>query len=130
MLLPVISAVAFMSVGGCASDEPKLIMGEERVMFTGTVETVEPLGHREASVYPIGVDPQFLLIVKVKSVEQNKRSPIASDQNASFAIHSPSRLLGTEDQIGREFRFKATWRFGPGKGFSWIEARAATTEGK
>ena len=107
-------------------------MGQERVIFTGTVKEVEPLGRREATVYPIGVDPRFLLVVQVNSIERNKSSPIARDENVSFAIHSPSLLLGTEDPTGREFRFKATWVFGPErhKGFSWISARPAATEGQ
>ncbi len=132
MLLLAIVAIALMSSAGCVSNEPGLRMGEERVIFTGIVAKVDPLGQREPTVYPIGVDPRFLLVLKVTSVEQSKSSPIASNQSISFAIHSPSRLLGTEDPTGREFRFKATWVFGPErhKGFSWMEAHPGAIGGK
>ncbi|HDZ22714.1 MAG TPA: hypothetical protein ENH80_06650 [Phycisphaerae bacterium] len=125
-------AIAFMFLGGCVSDEPRLRMGEERVIFMGTVEKVEPLGRRKATVYPVGVNPLFLLVVKVNAVEKNQHSPIAGDESINFAIHSPSRLLGTEDPIGREFRFKATWVFGPErpKRFSWLQARPGTAGDK
>ena len=115
--------VACAGLAGCANNEPALQMGQEQVVFTGMVEQVELLGQQEATVFPVGVDPQYLLVVRVDSVEQNRSSPIAVNKSVSFAIHSPSRLLGTNEATGRRFRFKATWTFGPEpKRFSWLAA--------
>ena len=125
-MLVAVAAISCAYLGGCANKESALIMGQERVIFTGLVEMVEPLGQREATVFPVGVDPQFLLVVKVDSIEQNSSSPVAVNKSISFAIHSPSRLLGTESATGKRFKFRATWTFGPEpKRFSWIEARPA-----
>jgi hypothetical protein len=123
------AAIVLLALGGCGDSKSSVRMGEERVVFTGTVEKVEPLGGSEATVYPIGVDPLFLLVVKVNSVETNRSSPIASDKSISFAIHSPVKLFAVEDPTGSEFRFEATWVFGPepDKHFSWIEARPASS---
>ncbi len=130
-VLLAVSSLVLGVVVGCGSQEPALRMGEERVIFTGTVTQLEPLGQREATVYPVGVDPRFLLTVQVDSIEQNRSSPVTSDEGISFAIHSPARLLGTEDPGGRKFRFKATWVFGPDRynGFSWLEASPVATAG-
>ena len=118
-------AVACVSLGGCQRKEPRLKMGEERVVFTGKVELVEMLGRRKATVYPVGVDPRFLLTVHVGSVEKNRSSPVVAGQTINFAIHSPSKLLGVDDTIGQTFLFEAIWMFGPRKEFSWLEARPA-----
>ncbi len=142
-LLMVTGVLALLIMSGCASKEPSseteketvipakepvLRMGEERVVFTGTVEAVELLGQREATVYPVGVDPKFLMVLRVNSVKQNRSSPITGGKSVSFAIHSPSELLGTGDSAGREFRFTATWVFGPEKEkrFSWMQAVPVT----
>ena len=128
--LLVTHAIALVSLAGCATREPALKIGEERVLFTGTVEMVEPLGRREATAYLVGVDPRFLLVVHVNSVERNESSPIAPNRSITFGIHSPSRLFALEDPVGKEFRFKATWVFAPEghEHFSWIEARLGGTE--
>ena len=118
-----ILAVACVSLGGRQRKDPPLKMGEERVVFTGKVELVEILGRRKATVYPVGVDPRFLLVVHVGSVEKNRSSPVAPGQTINFAIHSPSRLLGPDEPTGRTFIFEAIWMFGPRKGFSRLEAR-------
>jgi len=121
----VLMAIALVPLSGCRDKGSAIKMGEERVVFTGTVEKVEPLGTSEATVYPIGADPLFLLVVKVNSVEMNRSSPVAKDKSISFAIHSSVKLFAMEEPTGSDFRFEATWVFGPkpDKHFSWLEAR-------
>lgn len=125
--------VVFLGCGGCAATGGGAAQSgqvEEQVIFAGMVERVEILGRREAKVYPVGVDPHFLLMVKVTSVQQNRSSPVAAGQTLNFAIHSPSRLLGT-DAATKDFQFVATWKSGPEKRFSWIEAvRVTASSGK
>ena len=123
------ATIAVLISAGCTGRERPLRMGEERVIFTGTVEKVEPRQHDD-SVYPVGVDPRFLLVVNVNSIEQNKSSPITPGRSINFTIHSPARLFGIEDPTGKKFRFKATWVWAPEayKGFSWMDARPATLE--
>ena len=131
-LLVATTAIALLFFVGCAGKEPALRMGEERVVFIGTVKQVEPLGHREAVVYPVGADPRFLLVVRVDAIEENRSSPIANNTVINFAIHSPSQLLITDNPIGGRFRFRATWVFGPEKynGFSWLEASPQVTSAR
>lgn len=108
-------------------DDPhSTLKGEETVIFTGSVENVELLGHRNVDVFPVGIDAKFLLTMRVVTVEQNTSSPIAANRTMNFAIHSPSQLFGTENATGKRFKFMATWTFGSEpKRFSWIEARPA-----
>jgi hypothetical protein len=111
------------SAAGCAgTKEPTLQKGEEPVSFTGTVEKIEPLPKYDGNVFPVGTVPMFVLLLKVNTVEQNRSSPVAASHDISFAIHSPSRLLGADDPTGKTFRFRAVWQFAPDKRFSWIEA--------
>ena len=131
MVLVMMGVVGLMLLAGCRGDEVERTTesgtqpGEETVAFTGMVEIVEPLGQREAAAYRIGPDPRFLLVVKIDYVGQNEHSPVASGETIRFAIHSPIQLFLTEDVVGEEFRFTATWVFGPGrnKHFSHLRAR-------
>jgi len=113
-------ALACVSSSGCNSGEPETLeAGQDEVVFTGTVEEVEILGRREATVYLAHFDPQFLLVVNVDTVEGDTSSPIVAGENINLAIHSPARLfLGLDDPKGRRFRFTAEWRLEPYKHFS------------
>jgi hypothetical protein len=125
-MLFVVVAIACAHLAGCDSKGSALTLGQEKVIFTGLVEQVSPLGNHESTLFPVGVDPQFLLVVKVDSIEQNRDTPVVANKSISFAIHSPSQLLGTENAVGKRFRFEAVWTPGPeAKRFSWIEARPA-----
>lgn len=130
----VVSAAAVVSVPGCTGDrlgprtkERMLRLGEERGVFIGTVTKLERLGQHSATAYPVGPDPQFLLVVQVHSVERDSSAPIEAGRSISFGIHSPSLLFGSEDATGQRYRFRAIWAFGPEnrKGFSWLAADSA-----
>jgi hypothetical protein len=65
-LLIAVTAIACMSVGGCWSAEPALKIGEERVIFTGTVEEVRPIEQHD--VFPVSeYPPRFLLAAQAAS---------------------------------------------------------------
>ena len=113
-------ALACVSSSGCNGGVPETSeAGQDEVIFTGTVEEVEILGRREATVYLTDdVELEFLLVVNVDAVEGDMSSPIVAGENINLAIHSPGRLLGV-NPTGRRFRFTAEWRLEPYKHFSW-----------
>ena len=77
------------------------------VSFTGTVKDVEPLGNRALTAILVGVDPRFVLTVRVESV-MGCGAPLQQDTDAIFAIHSPARLFLMEGKgiVGEQFSFR------------------------
>lgn len=76
--------------------------------FRATVKAVEMIGARERRIYPVDVDMQYVVVLRIESVDR-AGSPLRAGRTESFGIHSPSRTLGTEDVVGKKLDFEATW---------------------
>ena len=79
------------------------------------VEAIEPLGTREATVWPVDVDPRFVVVLRLHGVtpdtnDRHEGSALRAGQTVAFAIHSPSRVFARDagSVSGKRFRFRVT----------------------
>ena len=79
------------------------------IRFRGTVRSIEPLGKRALTVNPVEVDPLYLLALEIASVE-GESSALRPGTTVNFGIHSPSRMLLGDDDVGKTLDFDAVSR--------------------
>lgn len=87
-------------------------------LFRATVIKVEILQERAPGLIVTHYDARWLLQLHIDAVEGDE-APFEAGSNVSFAIHSPSQLLGSEgiQSAGRQFYFRMLCRREPGS--SW-----------
>ena len=86
------------------------------IRFRGTVRSIEPLGQRALTVNPVEVDVLYLLSLEIASVE-GESSALRPGTTVNFGIHSSSRMLLSDDDVGRTLDFDAVWRDCDGTGY-------------
>ena len=86
------------------------------IRFRGTVRSIELLGQRALTVNPVEVDPHYLLALEIAGVE-GERSDLRPGTTVNFGIHSPSRMLLDDDDVGKTLDFDAVWRDCDGTGY-------------
>ena len=92
-----------------AFEPAKVVNPKVSITFTGTIESIEPLGKRALKVIPVDFDSSFALIIQIDSVSTRETS-LKAGRKAVFAIHSQARLFPAEkDVIGKKYRFKLNW---------------------
>ncbi len=89
-----------------------------RITFRAKVESVELLSKYTGTVIRVDRDPRYVMVVSVQDVDQQK-VPIQAGRKKAFAIHSPAKLIGRDEQaVGKTYRFTITRHTGPPASFS------------
>src|SRR5436190_22327823 len=77
--------------------------------FRAVVRSIEPIASRELKVTPVDDgEMRFIVTVDVESVKAESPA-LKAGERLHFGVHSPSRILGTGESIGKAVDFEAEW---------------------
>jgi len=112
-----------MALGLCAAGgtQPR----EARVVVLGaTVLGVTPLDGLAGTLKPVGIDPRFVL--KVRVISSSDAVSFSSGAKVNFGIHSPALLFHGDPTIGKAYEFVLYGKTERGKrSFDRIELKGA-----
>ena len=114
-VLPAIAAAE----GDCGS------MMRNVTRFRGTVRSINPLGGRSITITPIDLDPKFVVSVVIRRVDKDNPA-LKVGETRHFAVHSPSRIFGTEQVVGKAVDLEAEWMTCEGVFWRFMKLRKAS----
>lgn len=101
-------ALLLVAAGAVRAENNCGQMEHDEARFRGVVRAVEMIGERELSLWPVELDPRYAVTIEVETVA-SESSALAAAKREVFGIHSPSRMFGSEDPVGKSFALATVW---------------------